>query len=270
MPSTEVTGVPSSVDYVLGRGAIYLEDLTGNGFIHAGNSPEVVVSVERETLEHFSSLEGLKDPDLQITLSQQLTLRMTLEAINGFNLAAFLAGQTSTFANSATIAGFAEYTMITDVKLGRWYEIVNASGVRCYNIDSADLTLEKSGAPDVLLVEGTDYELDLVLGLVFFKHDAVNIADDDEVDATLAADATAGTVDQVDALTAPPASRRVIFRQINANGDVVREYEFFSVPLAAEGDLNLISEELTQMQLQGVCEKNAAGDTLRIRNLTVA
>jgi hypothetical protein len=272
MPAPNSTGLPRTTDYFIGRGKLYFAPLT-NGIPGAyrdlGNAPSFSISVEVETLEHQSSREGLKTVDTEVVISQKVTANFTLDEVNAENIAEFLSGESSTHTNAA-IAGFAEHQMITNVVLGRWYDIKNAAGERAYDIDSADLTVEKQGAPDVPLVENTDYTLDLVMGRIFFLSTAVNCAAGDEIDVTLAADANAAAVTEVRALTQTTVSGALKFIAVNPNdGDKETEFQFHQVKLKGDGEFALISDEFASMSFTAAAERNETADadspTLTIR-----
>lgn len=259
------SGLPQTKDYLLGRGAIFAIELDDDGLTdgmpqtHLGNAPEFSINVEVETLEHQSSLEGTKTIDLEVIISQKFGFSFQLDEINFGNFAKWSSGETFEYANAASIAGFAERRLADDVTLGRWYFIKNSAGARCYNIGV--VTAEKSGAPDVLLVEGTDYELDTFSGRIFLKEDAVNIAAGDDLDITLAANAGAGTVDMTRALTQTNERIALLFRGENpVNADEPYELLIHKTSLKPDGDFALIGDECAVMGFTGVAEKNIAAD----------
>lgn len=276
MFAPNTTGLPDTGDYVLGRGKVYLaeiNDVTGkpdtNGWRDVGNVPGFSISRESESLEHFSSREGTKTLDKEVVLSTKATLSFNVDEINAENVADWLSGEKSTHTNAA-IAGIAERELCADVVLGRWYDIENAAGERAYDIDTADLTVEKQGAPDVLLVEGTDYTLDLKWGRIFFKHTAVNIAAGDAADITLVADAAAAVVTEVRGLTQTTRQVALKFIAINpANNDEECEIQFHQVNLKADGEFALIGEEFATMAFTAAIESNELADAdspyIRIR-----
>lgn len=267
MPGLNTTGKPKVEDYFLGRGRLYVAAIntaTGKpavtGWRDLGNIPEFNYSVENEFLEHFSSRSGLKVTDKEVLVSQKVKLTFKMDEISFDNLAIFVSGTTAVYTNAA-IAGFAEHSMIVGVVLGRWYDIVNSTGQRAYDILAADLTLEKSGAPDVALVVDTDFELDLKQGRVFLKSTAVNIAAGDTLDVTLAAQAGAKAVTELRGLKATSAPVAVKFISENAaNADGQQEFQFHSVSLVGEGDLGLITDEFGQLAVTGTAAKNDLAD----------
>jgi hypothetical protein len=272
-----LTGLPNTGDYTLGRGIVYesgivtsTEKPDDNGWRDLGNAPEFNVSIETEKLEHKSSRAGLQVVDKEVILSQKMTINFSLDELNDENVASFLSGETAAHTNVA-IAGFANYEMVAAVVLGRWYDIVNSSGERAYDIDTTDLALtETSGAP-VALVENTDYTLDLKMGRIFLLSTATNIAAGEPMSVELTAEATAKPVEEVRGLTQGNIVRAIKFIGENpANSNKKREYQFHKVTLASEGDLALIGDEYAVMAFSGTVEQSTLADAdapyVRIRD----
>lgn len=265
-----LTGLPDPGDYTLGRGRLYFADIdatTGlpdaNGFRFMGNCPEFNVSITAEKLEHKSSQTGLSVTDLEILKSLKVELKFSLDEQNDENMALWSAGEEGSITNPA-IAGFSATVMTDAVKLGRWYEIRNSSGVRAYDIDTSKLTVRRdpSGTP-VTLVLNDDYEVNTKMGLIFFLADpaTASLVDGDEIDVALSADAGASPVYEVKALTTTEGlSGCLLFIQENAQGSVQREFRFHEVSISADGDLGLISEEIGVMQFSGSVTKNVLAD----------
>lgn len=279
MPGLNLTGLPNTNDYNLGRGIVFfgvIDAITGLpvNYRDLGNAPEFNVSIESETLEHQSSRLGLKSTDKEVVISQKMSLSLTLDEINFQNLAQLFSGVTATHTNPA-IAGFAEildFVAAANVVLGRWYDLKDSTGERVYDIQqTADVLLENgsAGNPGVL-VDGTDYTLDLKMGRFFLLTTATNIVNGEEIDFTLTANASAVNLDEVQALTTTSVVGGLKFISENpASNDHQTEYMFHQVSLKAEGDFSLIGDEFTQMQFTAVAEKNALADatspTLTVR-----
>lgn len=262
-----LTGLPNTEDYSLGRGVVYAsaidpttEKPDNGGWRDLGNATEFTLTIETETLEHQSSRKGLRIIDKEVILSQQMSISFTLDEINDENLAEFMSGTTATHTNVA-IAGFTNFTMVSSVSLGRWYDIVNSTGERAYDIDSADLALtETSGAP-VALVEGTDYTLDLKMGRIFLLSTATNIAAGEPMNAALTADAGAAPVEEVRGLTQGNIIRAIKFIAENpASSNKQREYQFHKVTVRSEGDMSLIGDEFSTMTFAGTVEESTLAD----------
>lgn len=262
------TGLATPGDYYLGRGKLFyatVDSSTGkpdtDGWRYLGNCPEFNMTLERETLEHESSQEGVKTVDKEVLVSLKMSISFSLDEINDQNLSLWVAGETATHTNPA-IAGFSATVQSTSVLLGRWYDIVNGSGERAYDIDTAKLTLTETGTPTTL-VEDTDYILDAKMGRVFLLTTATGIADGEEMDAALTADASASPVEEVRALTSTvQLSGALKFISENpTNGDKQKEWQFHTVNISANGDFGLISDDFAVMQFEGAVQSNALADS---------
>jgi hypothetical protein len=77
--------------YTLGKGVLSFNRLDENGdptsLLDLGNAPNFTLTPTIETIDHFSSREGLKKKDLTRNLSIGLTAKFTLEEYDINNLA---------------------------------------------------------------------------------------------------------------------------------------------------------------------------------------
>lgn len=261
------TGTYDTTELLLGRGILYVTDLDADTGLPAtgawfdmGAISEMNETITTEKFEHFNSRTGFKTKDVSVVSSREMAVSFQIESLGAQNLARFLIGTSTGGVTNGAVAGFTEYTMITNVEKGRWYDIVNSSGVRCYNITPGNLTVEKSGAPDTALVLDTDYTLDAEMGRIFILTTGVVLMSGvDEVDVTLTAAAGAGTVDTVSSLTA--ASGFVALKFIGENpldSSQRQERLYHKVALAPNGDLGLISDEAAKMGFEGVVQQSNA------------
>lgn len=268
------TGTPDPTHYNLGRGAVLVAELdtvTGlpaTGYRHLGNCNAFTINFENETLQHQSSRGGIKTTDLEIVVSQTTNLSLTLDEISHQNLALAFSGEAvdSTSAvptqNSAKI-GFVDVEQATAVNKATWVYLRDASGRRAYDIQAANITVKTEsgggGTPGTSLVLNTDYLLDLKQGGVFLLATGVTHANGKRIYATVVADAAAKDVEQVRSNTKSQILVALKFISQNpANGDKQREFEFHSVSLAPEGDINLIGDEYSEITLAGSVGKSAA------------
>lgn len=264
------TGLAVPGDYNLGRGKVYISELSSDlpgpgGYRDLGNAPEFNVSVEVETLEHQSSREGLKTVDKEVVVSQKINISFQLDEINFQNLALFFSGTATAAAlTNPAVAGVTDIQISSAVVLGRWYDLTslaNQTGVRAYDIDKTKLTVRKIASPDVNLVEDTDYTVDEKNGRIFLLSGASNIADGDAMEFTLTADAGAVAPDEVKGLTQTNISVALKFIGSNpANNDKETEYQFHKVSLKPDGDFSLIGDDWTVMGFTAVVEKNETAD----------
>lgn len=253
------TGIPNSDDYLLGRGELYYAELTAadvpdaNGFLHLGNCRELELSASSEFLEHYSSMTGAKTLDYKVLLQQKFDMRFVLEEINEANAGLWLSATPAAHTNT-TIAGFGSYAHTTAAKLGRWYPIVNSSGVRAYGIDEDDLTVTKTsgGTP---LVKNVDWVSDEPGGRIKFLTTGVVIVDGDSVTIALAANPLADTTRQLPVQSRTSVNVALAFYGLNPKTS--RKYELFvpKIALAADGGFGLIGEQLVGMSFSGSAEK---------------
>jgi hypothetical protein len=274
MAGPNTTGLPTTADYSLGRGKLYVAKLntstglpTTDGYRDVGNVPDFSVSIDIEELLHQSSQHGLRVTDKRVVVSQTMNLSISLDELSSQNMALFFSGDTATATNPA-VAGFGPVTLTTSLLQGQWYDIVNASGVRAVDIEAANTTVTDA-VPNTAVL-GTDYLLDLKMGRIFIKVGGTVLTNGESLKVTLAADAGAASqLQQVVALT--KSAEQLVLKFISenpANNDEQVEFQFHSATLSAEGDFGLISDEFTVMQLTGVAQQESVA-TGTARTLTI-
>lgn len=286
MPGPNTLGTPNTDDYNLGRGRIFVVGLSAaglpvGGWRHVGNAPSFNITSEIETLQHFSSMSGLKNLDLEVVLQDVRGLNFELEEANHENLEMFFSGEKATVTNSA-VAGFTEYQMVPDGELlaGRWYDVMNSSRVRAYDLDATKIVVKTAAGSPVTLTQGTDYifgDDGLLTGRIFIMDTApiqTAITAGDGLRVVLTADAGARTVNEVRALTRSTVEVALKFIAENAVDGSISEYEFHKVKLKAAGDFALISDDWQNQPFEGKCETNATkspdSPVLSIRTVAAA
>jgi hypothetical protein len=269
MAGKDPPGTYDTNDYTLGRGIMYLSEIDSTTGLpkewrDVGNVPDFTVNVAEEELEHFTSRTGLKTRDKTVTLSKDLQMAFSFDTINDQNLALFLSGETANYTNAA-VAGFAEWQVIGDGDIPAspqlvWYRIESSAAARAYGITSTNLTVATTNATPVTLVEGTDYEVLESSGMFrLLDSTAVQLAitNVEGITIELAADAGAVNMDEVRGLTKSTVSVAMMFQAVNpANDDEPTEFVFHQVKLRADGDMNLIGDDWTQMPFGGTVESN--------------
>jgi hypothetical protein len=260
------TGKANTNDYQVGRGKLYWADVDSSGYPikwrDLGNAPEFNLSIAVETLEHFSSREGLKSTDKEVVISQKVSCAFKLDEWNNENMALLFSGAKATHTNVG-VAGFTEYVMVADgnLELGRWYDIQNSSKARAYDVDPTKLTVKTNETTPVTLVKDTDYEVDTEMGRIFILSSSTkaqtSITAGKGLKVTLTADATADAVNEVRALTTTNVVGALKFIAINpANNDAQAEFVFHKISLKADGDSALIGDDWGQMGFTAAAEKN--------------
>lgn len=262
MPGVNLTGQPNVQNYELGRGKLYLGDLDSSDvpgpYRDLGNAPKFSYKVTSTELEHQSSREGIKDTDASVPIERKITGSFELDEMEFNNIALLVMGTASTAQTNAAVAGITSRVLNASVELGRWYDIVNASGVRAYDITTGDLSLSETAGPTPL-VEGTDYELDLDMGRIFLLSNAVNIAAGESLTMVLAAKAGAKTLDVIKALQVSSVIKSLKFLSRNpANDDAETEYEFHKVSIRPAADVGLIDDKFKTMGFEFTAYKSSA------------
>lgn len=111
-------------NYVVGRGRLFFGQFAPNtrrarGELYFGNTPELSLSQDEDTLDHYSSEGGVRVKDDSVTLQTDSSGSFQCDNINGPNLALWFRGEvtsrveagsepatgTITFANAAPVAG---------------------------------------------------------------------------------------------------------------------------------------------------------------------
>jgi len=268
MPGPNLTGTQNVDEYNLGRGIVYLSDLNSDGtptnqWRDVGNATEFNITVETETLEHFSSRAGVRVKDKEVIVQTEMNVSITLDSINDQNVSLFFLGETANYTN---VTAFTEHAMIENAVLGRWYDIVNAAGARAYDIATPANLVLQVGANN--LVSGTDYILDAKAGRVFLPVTATDGAGGgagslatEDIDVTLTTSGGDASIPEVRALTNSGVSKALKFISVNpAASDAKTEYQIHKITLKPEGDFGLISDEWTTMTLNGAAEANPDAD----------
>lgn len=223
-----------------------------------------------EELKHFSSRRGLKVVDKRFTLSQEINFTFQLDELNQQNFALFFTGANASITNPA-VAGVGgamdKQSLVTDVEQGKWYVLRDEDSLVRASFSSAFSGITIYNETTMMAVNSTEYTLDLEAGLVFIHADAAGVADGDELTWYSSADASAPAKIQVmSALEGSLQDYALEFVQVNpGNGDEQRIYSFKSVSVAADSDLDLISDAVALLSFKGSAQANAVtGETLEI------
>lgn len=267
---------PDTSTYVLGRGKMYFANILSNGkpsgYRFVGNVPEVTATVESENYEHFRSTQGLRTKDLDIIISQAVNWTASLENMDKENLALFFSAEVDSSYTNPAIAGFTAQTLVADGKLehagspsgGLFYQILNATGMPCVDIDNTKLTVVSTEDTPVTLAKDTDFELDAVTGKIFFLDTAKTqaiVTASKGVTAALTADSSALAATRYEAGNQGETNVAIMYEVINAQTDAV-ELVFYlhKAGVTANGDANFISDETATLPISIAVEQNDAYD----------
>lgn len=230
-------------NYVVSKGELHFSLFRENteipsGFRFLGNAPEFNVTIENETLDHFSSTRGIREKDASIVLETNASGSIVLDDIQIENLALFFFGESGAVAQTAATS---QSETFTDVKLGHSYQVGittnNPTGVR-----SLSNVVVKVGV--TTKTAGTDYTVDLELGIVTVLAGGTILANDDII---VEYDRAAKSRKQVISGT-DQVEGALRFISYNEQGEKL-DYFLPKVKLAPNGDFALISDEWQQLPL---------------------
>lgn len=170
-----------NMNYTLGRGKIYFSRFVPStqipeGFEYIGNSPELSFTIETESLDHFSSDAGVREKDASVPLSTNRTGAFTTDAINPENISYFFFGSRSLL---TVVGGAVVDESITDIRRGRYYQL--GRGDTAPGGARGITTVSVKKAPATAVTAASNWEVDLVTGMLHILGTAVALADDDDI-----------------------------------------------------------------------------------------
>lgn len=229
-------------NYTLGRGEIQFGQFrpgtqVPRGERYFGNTPEYGISSEQETLDHYSSDEGVRKKDESVLLQLDYTGSLSTDHISPENLAIFFLGESMT---QTTVASTAVEFSFANVEQGLTYQLgtsdATPSGVR----QVSNLTLTGTAAT---AVAGVDYVLDETLGRITILEGSTVIAEASTLAGTY--DVAASTRSRViSKSTTVEGSLRFIAK--NPAGEQI-DYFMPWVKITPNGDFALKSDEWQQL-----------------------
>lgn len=232
-------------NYTLGRGKVYVSryvnGVADGAYRYLGNTPEFSLNIESETLDHYSSDEGIREKDDSVPLEVNRTGSMTTDNIDPANVALFFFGSESTIAQ-ASVASAPE--TLTGIEAGHAYKlgasISNPAGY--FGIDTTGFTVMAGATP---LVVDVDYTMDFDNGLIqFIETSTIAI---DGADITVTYGVAASTRSRVISGSEPiECAIRYVTR--NPKGDNC-QFFFPYVKLTPNGDYALKGDEWQQIPL---------------------
>ena len=254
------TGLHSTSEYSLGRGILHLGELDSNdavdSFWDLGNVTEFTLTPEVEENEHYSSRTAERYLDRTDILERNFNVSFTCENINQRTLQWFLMGTDSTVANP-TYTGFTGAAIVAagNITLGTVVPLVNATGVRCYDVVAADVTVKTTNATPVTLVKDTDYTLNATEGTIHLISTSTALATAIAGAEGLTLDLAANTsqIQNVITVNAFTSTRDValLFFAEDPKTEEKTEYYFYKCSLRPDGDHGLITEEYKTVTFTG-------------------
>lgn len=226
-------------NYTLGRGKLYFSRfLTGtnqpSGFFYFGNTPEFNLTIEQETLDHYSSDEGIREKDDSIPLQVNRTGSFTTDNIQPENVALFFFGVASTV---TTASATAIDETLSAVKLDHYYRFgsTTANPVGYMGVENVVVMDDTDTTTYVL---GTDYELDATFGTIKILGSGTIAAGDD---LHLTYDVKASTRDRVISGSSP-VEGALMYKANNPKGKQFNYYMPY-IKVSPNGDYALKSDE---------------------------
>lgn len=162
-------------NYTLGRGKIYFgkfgdDGVTPIGERYLGNTPECSFTIEAETLDHFSSDDGIKEKDDSVPLSTTRTGSFSTDNIDPANLAYFFFGTDDVLSVTGATITDEEIGPITQ---GMTYQIGTSptvpqgqTNLTQHTAPSTDVIVQDEATGLITYDAGDDYTVDLNTGQI--------------------------------------------------------------------------------------------------------
>lgn len=248
-------------NYTLGRGKVHFSRFkTGTqvpaGFYYIGNTPEFNLTIESETLDHFSSDEGIREKDDSVPLEVTRTGSLITDNIDPKNVALFFFGEEVTV-TQAVVASSTE--TLEDIKAGHSYKlgVTNNNPTGYFGINPTGFEVEVGGG-GAALVAGTDFEMNYDTGMLTFLEGSLLATDGADIDVTFAV--RESTRDRVISGSTPVegAMMYVAFNPKGKNFDYYLPY----VKITPNGDYALKGDEWQQIPFTIEALKPTTGEAI--------
>lgn len=251
-------------NYTLGRGKLYFARFLDSvaqvpeGFRYIGNTPEFSLTIDSETLDHFSSDEGIREKDDSVPLSVTRTGSFTTDNIVPDNLALFFFGE-KLMLTQASVTAASE--TIENVQRGRFYQLgrsaSNHVGVR--GITPASFAIAVSGG-GTAPAAGVDYVLDAATGMVEIVDAATATRIAEGADITVTYSAAISTRERVIS-GSEPVEGALRYVAKNPKGSDI-DYVFPYVKITPNGDYALKGDEWQTIPFNIEALKPAQGEAI--------
>ena len=248
-------------NYTLGRGKVHFSRFktgtqTPSGFYYIGNTPEFNLTIESETLDHFSSDEGIREKDDSVPLEVTRTGSLITDNIDPKNVALFFFGEEVTV-TQASVASSVE--TLEDIKAGHSYKLGSTANnpTGYFGIATAGFAVAVSPG-GTALVAGTDYEMNFDIGMITFLDTSALAVDGVDIDVTYAV--LESTRDRVLSGSEPVegAMMYIAFNPKGKNFDYYLPY----VKVTPNGDYALKGDEWQQIPFTLEALKPTTGEAI--------
>lgn len=251
-------------EYVLGRGKVYFAQFTSGQtpgpFRYMGNTPEFNLTIESETLDHFSSDEGIREKDDSVALEVTRSGSLICDDIQAENIALFFFGSTQML---STVAALSQSEDFVGANQGDVFQLGLTTGNRVGTRGINNFVLNGSGGSPTY-VAGTDYSVDLDRGM-FSILEGGGIANGTTVEANF--DIRASSQLQVLSGSEPVegAMRLLENNPKGSDRDIFLPY----VKITPNGDLALKGDEWRQIPFTIEALKPSSGEAIYINGIPV-
>jgi hypothetical protein len=234
-------------NYTLGRGKVHFARFktgtqTPDGFFYIGNTPEFSLNIESQTLDHYSSDEGIREKDDSVPLEVNRTGSLTTDNIDPKNVALFFFGTDSTVTVSSA-TGIVD--ALTTVKQGHSYKLGSTSTNPAGYFGVAAVTAATNPGA-VSLVIDVDYTFEALTGTITFVEGSAVATEGIDIDVTY--NVAASTRSRVIS-GSEPVEGAMMYVTKNPKGDDSTFYMPY-VKITPNGDYALKGDEWQQIPLQ--------------------
>lgn len=246
-------------NYTLGRGKVYVSRFNEQGvadgaYRYIGNTPEFSLNIESESLDHFSSDEGIREKDDSVQLEVTRTGSLTTDNIDPNNVAMFFFG-TAEIVAQAAVASTSE--TFTGIEAGRSYKlgVTSSNPAGYFGIDEAGFSVTAGATP---MEAGVDYTVDYMNGMIHLLETSEVAVDG--VDITVEYAVAASTRSRVIS-GSEPVECAIRYITKNPKGT---DSQFFMphVKLTPNGDYALKGDEWQQIPLSMEILKPTGGEAI--------
>ncbi len=246
-------------NYTLGRGQVHFARFkvgtqTPDGFFYIGNTPEFSLTIESETLDHYSSDEGIREKDDSVPLEVNRTGSLTTDNIDPKNVALFFFGSDSTVTQASVVL---DTEVLTTIKAGHSYKlgVTGANPAGYFGIDATGFDVAAGATP---LVVDVDYTVDLLSGIITFLEGSAIAVDGVDIDVTYA---VAGSTRERVISGSEPVEGAMMYITKNPKGS---DAVFFMpyVKITPNGDYALKGDEWQQIPLALEILKPTVGEAI--------
>jgi hypothetical protein len=153
---------PDVRNLVIGKANVFFKKEGDTERRHIGNVPEFAPEPAVETLDHFSSMAGVKKRDRNVVIEQTMTVAFTIEEWTVENLAIALQGATGVDSEGQTTIAIGA---VSDTRGELTLEMTNDVGPR-YNVVFPSVALRPAGGIGFISEEWASVDLEGEIDIV--------------------------------------------------------------------------------------------------------